>query len=151
MNQIIILTAGYLIYISVLYAAFYVFWKRDRKHFIKDTIFLLGAATISWILAHVIKDYIAHPRPDAALALLIPDDPYSFPSGHASFMFALGFTMNYFNWRAGFFIVVLALLTGIARVLGGVHFWYDIVGGAILGYIVSLIAIFLYKKFLLKK
>lgn len=146
MSQLIIIFAAYFIYVSALYAAAYIFWKHDRKFFLRDTIFLLGTALASWIIAHYLKDLIAHPRPDLVFALITPDSLYSFPSGHASFMFALGFAMNYFNFRAGLIIVILALLTGMARVLAGVHFWYDIVGGAILGYLVSLVAIMIFKR-----
>jgi membrane-associated phospholipid phosphatase len=38
-----------------------------------------------------------------------------------------------FDKRAGTFLLALAVITGIARVLAGVHFWYDIFGGMILG------------------
>lgn len=147
MNQIIIIFAAYLIYVAALYSAIHVFWKHDRKHFIRDAAFLLGTATVSWVISHFLKGVIAHPRPDAALALIVPDDTYSFPSGHASFMFALAFAMNHFSWRAGFILVLLATLTGLARVAAGVHYPLDIIGGAILGYFVSCVAIFFYKKY----
>lgn len=147
MNSIIYFCATYLIYVSVIYAVYYSFYKGDKKHLIRNLIILLGTATISWIINHFLKNIIAHPRPDLALALLEPNDPFSFPSGHASFMFALGFLMSYLNKRAGIIILILALITGIARVLSGVHYWYDILGGAILGYIVSYIIFFFYKKY----
>lgn len=150
MNELIIIFAAYLIYIAALYSALYVFWKHDKKYFLRDFVFLLGTALISWGIAHILKDVIAHPRPDVE-ALIIPDDKFSFPSGHASFMFALAFAMNLFNLRSGLILVVLALITGTARVLAGVHFWYDIIAGAILGYIVATIATILYTKFVIKK
>jgi len=150
MNSIIFFCATYFIYISVLYVAYYSFYKGDKKYLIRNLILVIGGATVAWVINHFLKNIVAHPRPDLALALLLPNDPYSFPSGHASFMFALGFLMSYFNKRAGVIILILALVTGIARVLSGVHYWYDILGGAILGYIVSYIIFFFYKKYFLK-
>lgn len=147
MNQIIFFCATYLIYVSVLFAVYFAFYKGDKKHLIRNLIIFFGGATLSWIINHFLKNMIAHPRPDLTLALLEPNDPYSFPSGHASFMFALGFLMSYLNKRAGIIILILAILTGISRVLAGVHYWYDILGGAVLGYIVSYIIFFFYKKY----
>jgi membrane-associated phospholipid phosphatase len=50
------------------------------------------------------------------------------------------------NRKPAVILLVLALFTGAARVLAGVHFWYDIVGGAILGYMTAYVAWYLYKK-----
>ncbi|MEI6810881.1 MAG: phosphatase PAP2 family protein [Candidatus Nomurabacteria bacterium] len=147
MNQIIFFCGTYLIYVSIVFTVLYLFFKGDKKHLIRNLIVLLGGATLSWIAAHFLKDIIAHPRPDLTLALLEPNDIYSFPSGHASFMFALGFLMSYLNKRAGIIILILALVTGIARVLAGVHYWYDILGGAVLAYFVSYLIFFVYKKY----
>lgn len=151
MNQIIFFCATYLIFISIFYAIVYIFVKRDRKYFIRDVIFLLGTATLSWVVAHFLKNIVESPRPEVLYPIIKPDDIYSFPSGHASFMFALGFAMNYFSFRAGLVVVILATITGIARVLGGVHFTYDIMGGAVIAYLVSYVAIYFYKKFFGKK
>lgn len=147
MNQIIFVCASYLIYVSVVYAIYIAFYKGDKKHAVRNLVILLGGASLSWIIGHFLKNIIAHPRPDMAVALLEPNDMYSFPSGHASFMFALGFLMSYVNKKAGMVILVLAIITGIARVLSGVHYWYDIVGGLVLGYIVSYSVLYLYKKY----
>ncbi len=136
MNQIIIFCATYLIYISALYAFYHVLSKHEKKHHIRHIIIIFGTAVLSWIVAHFLKGVITHPRPDV-VTLIKPDDLYSFPSGHATFMFALAFSMYGFDKRAGKYIFLMGLITGIARVLAGVHFWYDIVGGFILGAFVS--------------
>ncbi|HCC05857.1 TPA: hypothetical protein DEP94_00610 [Candidatus Nomurabacteria bacterium] len=146
MNQIIFFCATYLIYVSVFYVVYYSFYKGDKKYLIRNLILVIGGATVAWVINHFLKNIVAHPRPDLALALLLPNDPYSFPSGHASFMFALGFLMSYLNNRAGIIILILALITGIARVLSGVHYWYDIVGGIFVGAIVSYIILLLIKR-----
>lgn len=150
MNQIIFFCATYFIYVSIIFTTTYLFLKGDKKYFLRNLIVTLGGATLAWIIAHFLKDFFAHPRPDLTLALLEPNDPYSFPSGHASFMFALGFLMSNLNKIAGIIILILALVTGIGRVLSGVHFWYDILGGVILGYIVSYLIFFFYKKYFYK-
>lgn len=139
MNQIIIFCADNLVFVSILYSVVYVIWKHERRHHIKHIVIILGSGLFAWVVAHVLKDIIAHPRPDLTNALVVPDSLYSFPSGHAALMFALGLSMFSFDKKAGIIIFVLAILTGIARVLAGVHFWYDIVGGIVVGFLVSYI------------
>ena len=137
MNSIIIFCAEYLIFISAFYAIMHVLLKHEKKHYIQHIVIIFGSAVAAWIVSHFLKNIIAHPRHDLTHALITPDDVYSFPSGHATFMFALAFSMFSFDKKAGKIIFILALLTGIARVLSGVHFWYDIVGGFAIGAFVA--------------
>lgn len=147
MNQIIYFLSAIPIYLSIFYALFHVITKHERKYHIGHVFIIGGSAILAWILTFVLKDVIAHPRPDLTKALFIPNDVYSFPSGHATFMFALAFSMYRFDKRAGVILFVLAVVTGIARVFAGVHFWYDIVGGIIVAYIVSSITLSFVKYF----
>ena len=133
MNQVIIFCATYLIYVSIAAAAFHIFFKHEKKHHLRHIVIIFGSAVFAWLIAHVLKGQIAHERPNLVNALIVPDDRYSFPSGHATFMFALTFAMLGFDKKIATFIGVLAVFTGIARVLAGVHFWYDILGGFVLG------------------
>lgn len=151
MNTIIIFCASYLIYISALFAVLRVFWKHGKNHYVRNLIVIFGSAVFAWVIAHFLKGIIALGRPDSAYPLVKPDDVYSFPSGHATFMFALAFAMYGFDKRAGKIIAVLAIATGIARVLAGVHFWYDIVGGCLLGCVVAYICILIAKRFFKNK
>lgn len=137
MDTLSIFAAEYFIYISTLLAVSYVLFMHERRHHMQHIAIIVGSAIVAWILSHFLKDVIAHPRPDLALALITPDSVYSFPSGHASFMSALGFAAFLYNKKAGIVLLFLAVLTGISRVFVGVHYWYDIVGGFILGIAVA--------------
>lgn len=147
MNQIIYFCATYLIYLASIYAFLHVVLKHERRHHIKHIAIIFGSGVTAWIVAHFLKNVIAHPRPEIVNTLLVPSDIYSFPSGHATFMFALAFSLYSFDKKAGFIIFALALLTGIGRVLAGVHYWYDIVGGFILGALISYIVLASTKNF----
>ncbi|MEZ0208817.1 MAG: phosphatase PAP2 family protein [Candidatus Paceibacterota bacterium] len=146
MNYIILFCAEALIFIAAIYATLHIYFKHERKHHSRHIIMVIGTSVLAWVVAHVAKDIIAHPRPDLTVALLQPDSVYSFPSGHASFMFALAFTMHYLDTKAARILFALAILTGVARVLAGVHYWYDIVGGAVLGFIISWVVVTLCKR-----
>lgn len=150
MDQIVIFCATYLIYISIFAAAFHVFFKHERKHHLRHIVIIFGAAVFAWVIAHVLKGQIAHERPNLVNALIVPDDRYSFPSGHATFMFALAFAMLGFDKKIAFFIGILGVLTGIARVFAGVHYWYDILGGFVLGAGVASLIVMIAKKYIRK-
>lgn len=129
----IFICAKYFIYIAALYAVGHVLVKHERKHHIRHIIIILGSAFLAWGVALFFKDALAHPRPDMIASLISPDDPYSFPSGHATFMFALAFSMYGFDKKPAHILFALAVITGAARVLSSVHYWYDILGGFVIG------------------
>jgi len=100
-------------------------------------------ALVSGILARsvftqVLKDIFNRPRPSELLHLttiLFEHDP-AFPSGHASFMFALSFYCLLFgNKKVGFVLLLVALFNGLARVILGLHWPLDIVAGIMVGFI----------------
>lgn len=91
------------------------------------------------ILSGLLGRFILHPlihffyrteRPDGIHWIEKPKTP-SFPSGHATFLFAIGFLYLYFRFPLGIILLALALLVGVARVFAGVHRWEDIFGSAV--------------------
>lgn len=147
MNIFTIFAAEYLIFIAALYAVLHVLLKHEKKHHIRHIASVLGGAVCAWVIAHFLKDLIAHPRPDLSNALVPDNDPYSFPSGHTTFMFTLAFIMHSFDKRAAKILFVLALATGVSRVLVGVHYWYDIVGGIVVAFCVAYMVTKVSKRF----
>ena len=139
MNSIIFFGGTYLIYIAAIYAI-YTLWKQ-RSFFMYKSVIVFSISVMSWTVAHILKIVVASPRPDVVAPIITVDDIYGFPSGHATFMFALAIALYEYDKRAGIILFLLAILTGIARVLAGVHSWYDIVGGLLVAMIVSFIAI----------
>lgn len=148
MDLIIIFFAKYFIFVIAIAVGLYLLsFYGHTKHFYKKTFIIFGSALFSWVLAHVLKDIIKHPRPDEALAM-IGDGTYSFPSGHTSLITTLGFLLLNINKKVGYTVMVFAFVVGLARVLAGVHYWYDIIGGFIFGLIVAIILDKVIKKFM---
>jgi undecaprenyl-diphosphatase len=87
------------------------------------------------LLTEIIRFVYSHPRPFDALnfAPLIPESGNSFPSGHASFFFALAMSIWFFSKEWGITYFILAALNGLARIYSGVHWPLDIIGGVIVG------------------
>ncbi|NYT66690.1 phosphatase PAP2 family protein [Alcaligenaceae bacterium] len=97
------------------------------------------AASISWLFGYLI--YI--PRPfvhDLGHTLLAHTDSASFPSNHMMFMsiFATMFTLSK-QRKSALLFIGLALVIGWSRIYLGVHYPSDIMGGAIIGTVVSIV------------
>lgn len=96
-----------------------------------------GACLISWFLITktLVPNFIwFRERPDLSLIglkeVFFHRPSYSFPSDHASALFALTFGLYAYGWRkAGNWFLVYSLLILIPRVVIGVHFPLDILGG----------------------
>ncbi|MFN4181423.1 MAG: phosphatase PAP2 family protein [Candidatus Paceibacteria bacterium] len=65
-----------------------------------------------------------------------PESGFSFPSNHMTVVTALAFAVYFLNKKLGRFLLIAAVLIGVSRVVLGVHYPLDILGGFILGYFV---------------
>src|SRR5665213_136076 len=81
------------------------------------------------------RPYLAHHA-----TLLITHSPdTSFPSDHATLAFAVGVMVWQFNRRLGTTLLLFGAVTAFARVFVGAHYPSDVLGGAVLGSVVSLV------------
>jgi membrane-associated phospholipid phosphatase len=108
---------------------------------------ILGTLTL-WLMVELIKVLIRRSRPFIKLtsARIVGNRAggRSFPSGHTGQAFFTAALMNhYFHtgfWLASLFYAI-ALLVGITRVYVGMHYPRDVLAGAILGTVWSLIGV----------
>ena len=132
-----IFCASVLIWIEA--AAVIVFFVQDRRR-----SWALAAAAVSGAIAWLASEGVGllyfRPRPFAALAdahLLIAKSPLdkSFPSDHASIAFALASAVWFVDRRWGGVLLAVAAVIALARTFVGVHYFSDVVAGALLGFI----------------
>lgn len=93
------------------------------------------------ILFHTLRPFLALPQVQS----LFIESGYAFPSGHATFFSALAFSIFFMHKKAGYVFMFFALLIGLARIIAGVHFPIDILGGFILGGMVAYLFAFFRK------
>ncbi len=98
---------------------------------------LIAAFFSRFIVAEIIRFFIARPRPfvNGNIIPLVGREPLydSFPSGHATFYFALSTVFYLYNKKAGVAFLLASSAIALARVFVGVHWPTDVVGGAVIG------------------
>lgn len=157
-DAIIIFFAEYLQYIIVLVFVLLLYFSKQYGAFKKIHIFLVTAAAVIIArlgIVEIIRFFYHRPRPFfiesthkliSNGALFYSDTEWSFPSGHSAFFFAMATAIYFYNkrWGIGFFIA--AILINLSRIIAGVHYPSDILGGAIVGIVTCYLIVFLAKK-----
>ncbi|MDO8504415.1 MAG: phosphatase PAP2 family protein [Candidatus Liptonbacteria bacterium] len=135
LDGLFVFFAKYLTYLLVTAILIWLFGKAGRK-----LIFIFSELAISAILsrgliAEWIRFFYYNPRPFEALGFtsLVSESSASFPSGHMTFLFALGTVIFFYNKKFGGWFLGLSFIVGIARIFAGVHWPYDIAGGIVIG------------------
>lgn len=138
----IVFFASYLAYFLIVALLALVFFSSYSKREKWMLLVVAGAASIiaRFGVAELIRFFYHRPRPFAALPgvhQLFTDSAWAFPSGHATFFFALSTVAYLYNkkWGIGFFIATV--LITVSRVISGVHYPSDILGGAAIGVVVA--------------
>lgn len=146
-----IFLAEYLEYFLILgFILFLVFLKKySLKEKIKLGVFGLGSAFFArFVIVEIIRYLIRRPRPFLIHSVhqLVQESSYSFPSGHATFYFALATVAYILNKKLGVIFFLIAAIISVSRIVVGVHYPSDIIAGGLLGIIISIVLFLIFKK-----
>lgn len=121
--------------------------KKHRKYIAWFVFLVLPAVTISYAIGYVLKLIFRIPRPCVGLSTC--PSGFSFPSGHATVIFAASSVLmfHYKNKKLGVFFLILSVLVAVSRVMLGVHRVEDIIAGAIIGLTVGVLVQKIYKNY----
>lgn len=131
MNSIIIFFADYAIFL--LFALLPVLWFKKKREMVLHAVI---SAFIAWLISKFLKDFFAVPRPyvtNSFVPLAGHSSDGSFPSNHTASAFAISVSIFLHKHNWGIPLIILSLAIGISRILGGVHYPLDILGGIIIG------------------
>ncbi len=94
-------------------------------------------AALSLGAVFVVHHFYVHQRPfvqrDDVVLLIRHAADSSFPSEHATESFALAAGLIMYRFRYGMMLIGVAVLVALSRVYVGVHYPYDVLGGAAIG------------------
>ena len=123
----------FLVYLLVSCASF---GRKCEQFFVVIASMIIARFGITELIRFV------YPRPRPFMTYqahqLFAEHGYSFPSGHASLFFALSMVVFFYNKPLGLCFFAASILMGIGRVMAGVHYPSDIIGGTIVGMAVAL-------------
>ncbi|MFH1090191.1 MAG: phosphatase PAP2 family protein [Pseudomonadota bacterium] len=123
----------------LLAAALIIAWRYDLYKLKAAVIDGLLAFVLSGLLSQGIKHLVGRPRPRlwaqgvVHLGPSLADGLDSFPSGHASTSVAVALVLSFWYPKASPVFMGLAAFVAAARILGGSHFPFDVLGGVFLG------------------
>ena len=141
LDEVAIFCANFLGYILI--GVLFIFLIRNFKKYYKIVIqaFISGIFA-RFIIVEIIRFIWNRPRPfiSNSVNLLINHSPSaSFPSGHATFFFALSTLIYLYNKKTGILFLIASFLISISRVFCGIHWPFDILAGALVGILSALI------------
>lgn len=129
--------AEYLIYALPIILIVLWFYSKDSK---KVTLRALFSVILAWpILAYFLGNLINRSRPfemTGVQELIFHRPDYSFPSDHASALFAFAFSLWFSGYKKLAWVMLgMASVISFFRVATAIHFPTDILGGIVIGLI----------------
>ena len=120
---------------TVIIVLLIIFEKKINKKFILK--YFLVALVITSIVVFGLKDTVRRARPTT-----VCEKDFSFPSAHAATAFAAAAIFTYFDKKRRWFYYAVAVLISYSRIYLGCHYFLDVISGAIIGYVISQLLLF---------
>ena len=113
-------------------------FKGGKKGRVVGAFLVMLIIVSDQLSSNVLKPYFARPRPchgivDDVRLLVDCGSGYSFPSSHAVNNAAFGVFMSYYYRRMTWAFALYAAMMCLSRVVVGVHYPSDVLGGAVIG------------------
>jgi len=126
-------------------------WKGGKKGRVVVILIIPVILLSDQITSSVLKPFFGRMRPCVALPdvhlLVKKKTSFSFPSGHAANFFALAAFFNHFYPKYKYYYFIIAALVGISRISIGVHYPFDVLGGALIGVGCAYLVIYAWQNF----
>ncbi len=131
-------------YILIIIGLLLLFWNFKA-------IILAGFSGLfaRFFLVNLIRFFVEKPRPFLFFENVLAQvkETNAFPSGHAAFYFAFSTIIYFYNKKLGLGFFVLSILMSFSRIMVGYHWFYDIMGGVLVGVLSGVCVKILFDKF----
>ncbi len=127
--------------VLLLLAIFFLFFKKNRIKWILSILFSLF---FSLFLVFLLKNLFRIPRP--LVEAIIVETGYAFPSGHATGSFSVIPILFKSYGKIKYLFFILAILVSFSRVYVGVHSLTDVLVGALIGFLIGKLFVYLEEK-----
>lgn len=121
-----------------------------KKHRLAGIYTLIGMGLCYILNDVIIKELVQRPRPFETIpgltVLGFTPISRSFPSGHACSSFAAALMLTKFLGKKGALFYILAVTIAVSRPYIGVHYVSDIIVGAVVGTLGSMVIFAIYRK-----
>ena len=114
------------------------------ERFLRFMLIPLGTLIVISIIRYVINAKRPYEVYDYTPAVNKNTKGKSFPSRHTVSAFIIAMAFMYIQPKLGVIMLVVATLIGVTRVLSGVHFIRDVIGGAVIGVVVGALGFFVF-------
>lgn len=149
-DKVVVFFASNFPYILIIFFITFLFLSQYSRLEKLQIFFVtvVSALVARFGVTEIIRFFYHSPRPfiDMPVNQLLTNDAWSFPSGHAAFFFALATAVYLYNKKWGVFFIIAATLISASRVIAGIHYPSDIIGGAIIGIAIAHITFHFYRK-----
>ncbi len=118
-------------------------WYAERPRLSEASWFASWTFLIAGSLEFALKHLVGRPRPDSGAMSMLPIGPSytpnfdSFPSGHATSVFAVACAFSYFYPRLRWPLYLLAICISFGRLYLDRHYVSDVLAGALIGITVT--------------
>lgn len=131
----------------LLFLILLIFEELRHKKFI--VLFVGGLLLTSFLVNMVLKNVFQRPRPFQVYKQIENTVPrygrpenFSFPSGHAAISFFVARLLAYYHNKKRLVFYALASVVSYSRIYLGVHYFFDVVFGAIMGILIAKLLVF---------
>lgn len=115
----------------------------DNEVFLKATLVPLGTLVLITALRYIINAKRPYEKYNYTPVVKKDTKGKSFPSRHTASAFIIAMAFLYLDTTLGVIMLVLATVIAITRVLSGVHFIRDVIGGALISILTGILCFFL--------
>ena len=113
------------------------FLKEEKKHHLFFAP-IVAAGGLSYVIVEwVIKPLVGRIRPTVDMGAILVGSAktdFSFPSGHATIAFAMAGVLSAYEPKFRGWFYGLAICIAVSRIILGVHYPLDVIGGMLLGW-----------------